>query len=215
MQTVRLSFQDIEARVGRVQLAVMGTVREDLPQGIETLFLLGPHESGFWKYFTSSCEYKDGAAHPMDRWSSRVIGALAEDLGGQAFFPFEGPPYQPFCKWAQMSGRAHVSPVGLLVHDAAGLMISFRGAIGFSYGIETPKAGPNPCNTCEKMPCLTACPIDAFGKAEYDVEGCRSDLDRSGNDCLARGCAVRRACPVSQGYGREEAQSAFHMEAFR
>ena len=35
------------------------------------------------------------------------------------------------------------------------------------------------------------------------------------NDCMSKGCAVRRACPVSQSYGRMEDQSAFHMRAFK
>ncbi|HCQ65926.1 MAG TPA: ferredoxin, partial [Rhodobacteraceae bacterium] len=28
------------------------------------------------------------------------------------------------------------------------------------------------------------------------------------------GCVVRRACPVSAGFGRSEDQSGFHMRAF-
>ncbi|MEL7254739.1 MAG: ferredoxin [Pseudomonadota bacterium] len=214
MVTVRLSVKDIELRAARAQLSVMGTVTEDLPQGIRTLFLLGPQEPGFWPVFSTSAEYGDGADDPLDRWSSRVIGTLADDLGGRAFFPFGGPPHQPFFKWAQLSGRAHGSPVGLLVHDTAGLMVSYRGAIGFSYAISTPKPNPNPCITCEMQACLTACPVGALKGADYDVPACKADLDRPGNDCMARGCAVRRACPVSQSYARDEAQSAFHMEAF-
>lgn len=214
MQAVRLSFKDIELRVERAQLSVMGSVTSDLPEGIKTLFLLGPLEPGFWPLFSASAEYQDGAPDPMDRWSSRVIGTLAEDLGGSAYFPFGPPPYQPFFKWAQLSGRAHLSPVGLLVHDNAGLMVSFRGAIGFSYAISTPKAGPSPCDMCFDQPCRTACPVNALKGATYDVPSCKSDLERAENTCLSRGCAVRRACPVSQDYARDEAQSAFHMKAF-
>lgn len=214
MVTMRLSFKDIALCASRAQLSVMGTVTQDLPDGIKTLFLLGPLEPGFWPVFSTSAEYRDGADDPMDRWSSRVIGSLAADLGGEAFFPFGPPPYQPFFTWAQLSGRAHPSPVGLLVHDDAGLMVSYRGAVGFSYAISTPKPGPNPCDICPDQPCLTACPVGALKGDFYDVPACKADLDRSENTCLSRGCAVRRACPVSQGYGRDEAQSAFHMKAF-
>ena len=215
MQTVRLSFKDIELRASRAQLCVMGAVNEELPTGMESLFLLGPLEPGFWPTFTASPEYLEGHGDPLDRWSSRVVGALAHDLGGEAFFPFGPPPYQPFFKWAQLSGRAHQSPVGLLVHDEAGLMVSYRGAVGFSYEISTPKAGPSPCDHCSDQPCLTACPVGALMGDMYDVPGCKSDLTRPGNDCLNRGCAVRRACPVSREYGRDEAQSSFHMKAFQ
>ena len=188
---------------------------DSLPSGIATLILLGPLEPGFWPRFTATPEYGDGRPDPLDRWSSRVIGALAAQLGAQAFFPFGRPPWQPFTGWARDSGRAHVSPVGLLVHDSAGLMISYRGALGFAHAIDLPPPAPNPCTTCRDRPCLTACPVDALSPQGYDVAACKADLERTGNDCLTRGCAVRRACPVSRTHGRVESQSAFHMRAFQ
>ncbi|MEQ8920433.1 MAG: ferredoxin [Roseovarius sp.] len=193
----------------------MGVVQDDLPEGVASLVLLGPLEPGFWPAFTASPEYRDGASHPLDRWSHRVITGMAEALNATPFFPFGGPPYQPFIAWAKASGRAHSSPVGLLVHDTAGLMISYRGALGFARHIDAPAPPPSPCERCETRPCLTACPVDAFASGSYDVAACKADLDRPGNDCMTRGCAVRRACPVSRGHGRLEAQSAFHMRAFR
>ncbi|KRS19904.1 ferredoxin [Roseovarius indicus] len=206
---------DIETVAGAEHLAVMGVVQDDLPEGVATLVLLGPLEPGFWPAFTASPEYRDDTPHPLDRWSLRVITGMAERLGATPFFPFGGPPYQPFIAWAKASGRAHSSPVGLLVHDTAGLMISYRGALGFAERIEAPAPPPNPCETCQTRPCLTACPVDAFASGSYDVAACKTDLDRPGNDCMTRGCAVRRACPVSRNYGRLEAQSSFHMRAFK
>lgn len=185
------------------------------PEAVRTLVLLGPKEPGFWALFTCSAEYLDPAPDPLDRWSERVIGDLARDLRAQALFPFGGPPFQPFIKWAHRTGRAHQSPVGLLVHDEAGLMISYRGALGFDSVLDVPEPAPSPCLTCTEKPCLTACPVDAFGRGVYDVAGCKADLERPGNDCLSRGCLVRRVCPASRAYGREEAQSAFHMRAFK
>ncbi|MEO3416723.1 ferredoxin [Roseovarius sp. CAU 1744] len=186
------------------------------PEGIRTLVLLGPQEPGFWAHFIASTEYRDGAPDSLDRWSERVIGALADSLGLSAFYPFGGPPYQPFISWARQSGRAHVSPVGLLVHDIAGLMVSYRGALGLRERLVLPEPPPNPCLACKPQPCRNACPVAALKPgAAYDVQACKTDLDNPANDCMARGCATRRACPVSQSYGRVEAQSAFHMEAFR
>lgn len=210
-----MTLAGIEAAVEAQQLAVMGLVQEGVPEGVGTLVLLGPREPGFWVHFTSSEEYRDGAPDPLDRWSARVIGELAGTLGARAFFPFGGPPYQPFIQWARASGRAHGSPVGLLVHDTAGMMVSYRGALGFAARLDGPEPGPSPCLTCADQPCRTACPADAFASGAYDVAACKADLDRHGNDCMARGCAVRRACPVSRAYGRVEAQSAFHMRAFK
>ena len=50
--------------------------------------------------FARSAEFQDGSPHPLDRWSRRVISALAEAVGGRALFPFEGPPHLPFQRWA-------------------------------------------------------------------------------------------------------------------
>lgn len=210
-----MRLTDIETVAEAEHLAVMGVVQDDLPEGVATLVLLGPLEPGFWPAFTASPEYRDDTPHPLDRWSLRVITGMAERLGATPFFPFGGPPYQPFIAWAKASGRAHSSPVGLLVHDTAGLMISYRGALGFAERIEAPAPPPNPCETCQTRPCLTACPVDAFASGSYDVAACKADLERPGNDCMTRGCAVRRACPVSRDYGRLEAQSSFHMRAFK
>ena len=210
-----MRLNDIETVAGAEHLAVMGVVQDDLPEGVATLVLLGPLEPGFWPAFTASPEYRDDTPHPLDRWSLRVITGMAERLDATPFFPFGGPPYQPFIAWAKASGQAHSSPVGLLVHDTAGLMISYRGALGFAERIEAPAPPPNPCETCQTRPCLTACPVDAFASGSYDVAACKADLERPGNDCMTRGCAVRRACPVSRDYGRLEAQSSFHMRAFK
>jgi len=210
-----MTLSRISAAAAGAQLAVFGTLSDGVPEGVATLVLLGPLEPGFWPTFTASAEYADGRADPLDRWSARVIGTLAEELGAKAFFPFGGPPHQPFVQWALASGRAHLSPVGLLVHDAAGLMVSYRGALGFARPVRAPAPPPSPCLTCRERPCETACPVAAFSTGRYDVAACKADLDRAGNNCMSRGCAVRRACPVSRRHARQEAQSAFHMRAFR
>ncbi|MEM9319845.1 MAG: ferredoxin [Pseudomonadota bacterium] len=184
------------------------------PPGTGTLILLGPAEPGFWDRFTASPEFSDGAADPLDRWSTRIISAIAAEFGAQALFPFGGPPYQPFIAWAKRSGRAWQSPVTLLVHDTAGLMVSYRGALALRERLSLP-LGPNrPCDTCS-APCLTACPAGALGGAGYDLDTCHRFLDtRHGSECLGKGCAVRRSCPISQSYGREPVQSAYHMGIF-
>ncbi|MEJ6478058.1 MAG: ferredoxin [Octadecabacter sp.] len=193
----------------------MGGFHPALEENIgQTILLFGPQQPDFWPTFTASPEYTDGATDPLDRWSTRVITALAADLGAQVLFPFGGPPFQPFIAWAKRTGRAWQSPVGLLIHDTAGLMVSYRGALVFTQHIALPATGNSPCTTCP-APCRTACPVGALTPDGYDVAGCKAHITTpAGNDCIGSGCAVRRACPVSQSYGRDPAQSEFHMRAF-
>lgn len=211
-----MTLTEIETRANSVALSIFGAQHPADLGGIGTLILLGPREPGFWAAFTDSPEYRDGAPDPLDRWSKRVIGALAGDIGGSAFFPSDGPPYPPFFRWALDSGRAWQSPVRLLVHDTAGLFASYRGAIGLAERLDLPAAPTAaPCDTCTDKPCLSACPAGALTGDGYDVPACKSFLEtEAGRDCLTGGCLVRRACPVSQRYGRLKQQSAFHMRAF-
>lgn len=198
-------------------LAILGGFHprpgDQAPEGCGTLLLLGPQGTAFWPHFRRSPEARDGARDPLDRWSRRVIGTLAGGVGGRAVFPFDGPPWLPFQAWARRSGHAWDSPVGLLVHETAGLLVSYRGAVALPQRLALPAPGRNPCATCP-APCRDACPVDALGTGGYDVPACRACLDsRPGRECLTRGCAARRACPGGAG-AQPDAQSAFHMAAF-
>lgn len=209
---------EIDARLEAHHLEVLGGFHpgpgDGAPEGCRTLLMLGPREPGFWDHVTAEPEFADGKPDPLDRWSRRVIGRLACDLGAKALFPFGGPPWRPFIGWAQKTGRAQVSPVTLLVHDRAGLMVSYRGALALREHIDLPPAPPAPCAGCARA-CETACPVGALGATGYDVAACHAFLDtEEGRDCLDRGCRVRRACPVSERYGRRPEQSAFHMRSF-
>lgn len=207
----------LEAALAPHLLEVLGGFNPDpgapgLPAGTRALVLLGPREPGFWAHLTAQPEW-DGAPDPVDRWSRRAIDAIARELGATPLYPFGGPPWHPFFEWALRSGRAWQSPVRLLVHDRQGLMVSFRGALALASHLELPR-GTNPCTGCP-APCLTACPAGALGQGGYDLAACHAFLDTpAGQQCMQGGCLVRRACPVSQRYGRTAAQSAYHMRQF-
>ncbi|MFZ1467777.1 MAG: ferredoxin [Paracoccaceae bacterium] len=211
-----LTLADLRQKLAAQHLEILGGFAPDpvevgLPPGTGTVIMLGPLESGFWPHLTAQPEW--GGPDPVDRWSRRLIGQLACDLGAAALFPFGGPPYQPFYNWALRTGRCWPSPVRLLVHDTQGLLVSFRGALALREVLEVPQ-GQSPCKTCIAKPCLTACPADALGAGGYDVPACHAWLDSMGADCLNGGCMVRRACPVSVGYARMPEQSAYHMGQF-
>ncbi len=182
------------------------------PAGTRTLLMIGPKEPGFWPHLQAQPEWN--GPDPVDRWSRRVIGRVACDLGAKALFPFGGPPYQPFYSWALRTGRVWDSPIKLLVHATQGLMVSFRGALALPQTIPLPPPAIQPCAACAK-PCLTACPAGALTGAGYDVPLCHAHLSQpAGTDCMTRGCLVRSTCPAGAGYARMPSQSAYHMRQF-
>ncbi|WP_255723095.1 ferredoxin [Thalassobius sp. Cn5-15] len=210
-----ISWSDIEDAASGRHLVIMGALYPNDLAGVETLILLGPKEPGFWPQFVHTAEYGDGLPDPMDRWSTRMITDLATQFDGQAFYPFGGPPYQPFYQWALATGRAWPSPINLLVHDTAGLLVSYRGALGLPQRLEIPKKVPLcPCDSCADQPCRSTCPVGAFDSGIYDVSACKAHISSAAGKVCMRGCLARRACPISARYPRNADHSAFHMEAF-
>lgn len=214
-----MTYADLQSAAQARSLTVLGgfhpTQADGAPCGAKTILMLGPDEPRFWPQFTRSPEYNDGHPNAMDRWSTRIVEGWADDLGATAVFPFGAPPYQPFFSWALRTGRIHASPIRLLVHDHAGLMVSFRGALALPEQLDLLPAPPNPCLSCADQPCRTACPVDAFEGDGYDVPACKSHILGADTEaCRTTGCAARRACPISQKLGRVPAQSEFHMKSF-
>ena len=213
-----MTFTRIQTCVAETGLGVVGAfhpqAEDGAPDGVETLVLLGPSGPQMWQAFRSGAEHSDGEPHPLDRWSSRVIGALARDLGAQPLFPFGGPPWQPFQKWAVRGEGAVGSPVSMQATLGRGLWTSYRGALGFSNKIDLPEtSNASPCVGCE-APCLTACPVDAFVEGAYDVPTCTHHL-RSDADLPCRtGCLVRKACPYGAAIELPAEQRTFHIDAF-
>jgi len=142
---------------GLVSLGIAdATTIDPCPPGVSAVVLLGLASDG-WERFEASPEAGDTIAEPLDRWSERVIGDLAQDLGAQAYFPFGGPPYHPFLRWAAATGEVWPSPLGMSIHAEHGLWVSFRGALGFA-GFDRPKraAQQRPCDKCSDragLPC--------------------------------------------------------------
>lgn len=202
--------EPLEQALQQHGLMAMGMLHD----GDATILLIGCGPE-FWPLFIASREYLDAAPDPVDRWSRRVLSDLAVRFDAKARYPFGGPPHEPFVAWALAGGECHSSPVGMLVHPVAGLMISFRGALVLAGRRALRARRPSPCTGCAQ-PCTSACPVGALRPGlPYDVAGCRAHIaSAAGAECLQNGCLARRACPVSQSFPRDPAQSALHMAAF-
>ncbi len=213
MRKQTINLKDIDnrlAKCGLQQLGIFNPAEDDENlDGIASVVLVGPAEPQFWPIFSKSAEFNDSCENPLDRWSVRVINEIASELDATSYFPFMGPPFLPFYRWALKTGEAFRSPVGLLVHQKMGLFVSFRGALGFSQQLASlHQSHPSPCESCVK-PCVTACPVDALSATGYRYIACKKTIRANDFDCMD-GCWTRKACPVGQ-HNRLPIQSRFHM----
>ena len=123
-----ITLGEIASRLAPEGLASRGALHLEVGElslppisAARTLILVGFVGAAGWPAFESSPERRDGGADPLDRWTRRVVGALAEVCGGAALYPFGCPPYHPFQSWARRADTVHVSPLGLLIHPKFGL----------------------------------------------------------------------------------------------
>lgn len=223
----RPALERIDALVARAGLRLRGGFHptpDDAVPGLGdgrqagTLLLAGSVGGSVWPTFGASPEMADGKPDPLDRWTARVLGAIAGEIGAAALFPFGGPPYHPFQRWAMRAELVAPSPIGILIHPDYGLWHAYRGALALAEKMILPprRQGPAPCETCAGRPCLTACPVRAFGDGGYDLRACVEHLDGpAGASCFSSACQARRACPIGPAYAYRANQSEFHMRAFR
>lgn len=221
-----VTLATIEAAARAVGLAPRGAFNCHAEDGVpaqpdgrqsRTLILIGNLGGSLWSSFQGAAESGDGHPHPLDRWSERVIGALAAAAGGLALFPSGGPPYLPFQRWAQRAEPVTPSPLGMLIHPDYGLWHAYRGALALAEALPVPprQARPSPCESCADKPCLSNCPVAAFTADGYDVTACAGHVAApAGADCLDLGCRARRACPVGREYHYPAPQARLHMAAF-
>ncbi len=203
--------------VPRGALVIEKGERSGALTGIRTIALAGMAGCDGWGAFATSPEAHDGLNHPLDRFTRRVIEALARDLGALALFPFGGPPYRPFQQWARRAEPVHPSPIGVLIHPRYGLWHSYRGALAFREALEVPEptALASPCDSCRERSCLKACPVGSFSATGYDVVACAGHLESAaGADCMSAGCRARRACPFGAEHAYGPEQTDFTMRAF-
>jgi hypothetical protein len=216
METIR----KLQSRLDPLGLTVFGAFHpapdDCVPGHPGTLVLVGNAGPALWRAFAGT---RPDGADPLDRWIGARLTALADDSGATALFPFGGPPFLPFQRWAQRASAARPSPLGILIHPDFGLWHAYRGALAFTDRLDLPPPDtrPSPCETCADQPCLVTCPVGAFAaRTGYDVPACAGHLaTAAGADCNDLGCRARRACPAGRAHTYAPAQAAFHMAAFR
>lgn len=182
-----------------------------------TVILIGNVGSELWD--RSGAEIAAlGDPDPLDRWTRNVIEPVATALGGRALYPFGGPPYWPFQRWAERAEGVRQSPIGIQIHPEFGLWHAYRSAILLPGTMTPPRREQgHPCDACADRPCLSHCPVNAFSPAGYEVDRCVTHVVAVQNDsgsCSDVGCLARLACPVGAAWRYRSEHARFHMRAF-
>ncbi len=118
-----------------------------------TVVLVGNVGSSIWPVFSDQGLASD-AENPLDRWAEKVLTEAAAGFGAEARFPFGGPPYLPFQRWAMRADEVFPSPIGPLIHPDYGLWHAYRGALLFAARLALPPRTrrDHPCETCADKP---------------------------------------------------------------
>ncbi len=223
-----MDYRQIESALAAVGLLARGgfhpAAGDGAPEGAATLVLVGNAGPAMWRAFAAATPPAEiaGGGHPLDAWTRRVLDDVAGRLDARAVYPFDGPPYPPFQRWALKAGGVFQSPIGPLIDPEYGLWHAYRGALAFAARLALPAVAraDSPCDGCADKPCLSACPVGAFAAetsapARYDVPACVAHVtSAAGTDCLGGGCLARRACPVGRDYAHAPEQARFHMRKF-
>ncbi len=185
--------------------------------------MIGNVGQSLWPIFKRSSEFQNAVTNPLDTYSRRVMAFIADELGGQAVSPSDGPPYYPFQQWAVQAEGLRASPLGVLIHPQYGLWHAYRGALLFNVApsvIEVLTRAQasrqqisHPCDSCQEKPCLDVCPIDAFG-GSYQFKSCATYVLQKDNACHQMGCQARLACPIGKNHRYNTTQQRFHLHHF-
>ncbi len=213
----RLADLGLRTRNGFVLVQELDQALLDQMPAARALVLIGNVGSEMWR--------RSGAGivaapppDPLDRWTREVIAPIADAFCGKALFPFDGPPYWLFQRWAMRAEAVAPSPLGILMHPEYGLWHAYRAAILLSVELEFAPPGRNhPCDTCAGKPCLANCPVGAFTGAGYEVDHCVGHVAATKSEagaCFRRGCLARLACPIGAAWRYAPDHAQFHMRAF-
>jgi hypothetical protein len=180
-----------------------------------TVILVGSVGPALWECVRGSPEWQ--GPDPIDRYTTRTIGSLATRLGCEALFPFGGPPWHPFQRWARRTEPGlQPSPLGILIHPEHGLWQAYRAALLWRETVTQPDRAPapGPCTSCRDRSCLASCPAGAVSAQGYDIGSCRAYLAAHDTALCWQGCLARRACPVGAAWRPSPEQAEHHMRCF-
>lgn len=180
--------------------------------------IVGSGGPAFFDHFAgASPEARDGAPHPLDRFTKRVADAAAAaalsalGVAHAVYFPFDGAqPLIPFQRLGRAAGLGGPGPLGLQIHPAFGPWWAYRALIVVDRALPSRPPIGDGCAGCD-APCVGACPAHAVARTGFSVAACHAR--RLTAEACRLSCAARIACVRGPEHRYTDAQLAFHMAA--
>jgi ferredoxin len=212
-----LGGADFDAACAQVPLPLR--LAQLLP-GASATVILGSGGPTFFEHFERSPEAGDGAPHPLDRFTARVVAVLAAGtlpalgIAHALYYPFVGHgPLIPFQRLGRAAGLGAPGPLGLQIHPEFGPWWAYRALLVVASRDALALAGDAPADGCAgcSAPCVTACPAGAVSRDGFAIPACHAR--RLAAEPCRLSCDARIACIRGPAYRYSERQLAFHMRA--
>lgn len=187
-----------------------------LLEGAAGALVVGGGGRPFFDGFSVAPEARDGARHPLDRYTARVVAAaVAGALAGTGVryavaHPFDADPVIPFQRLGRAAGLGGPGPLALQIHPVFGPWWAYRALIAVDRKLPPAEPPGDACAGCP-APCVAACPGRAVARSGFDIRACHAH--RLATVACHDSCAARLACIRGPEHRYSDAQLAFHMRA--
>jgi epoxyqueuosine reductase QueG len=186
--------------------------------GARSAVVVGSGGGAFFDRFAASApEARDGAPHPLDRYTRRVVEAAAaaalapRGVAYALYYPFDGAlPLIPFQRLGRAAGLGGPGPLGLQIHPVYGPWWAYRALVVVDRAFPAAPPPGDGCAGCD-APCVAACPAGAVARAGFAVAACHAR--RLTAEPCRLSCAARIACVRGPEHRYRDEELAFHMAA--
>ncbi|MCP5099403.1 MAG: hypothetical protein GY943_27935 [Chloroflexi bacterium] len=183
-------------------------------QSYNRLLLLGHGGTTLWHSMTTT-DWE--MANPIDHYSIKISQTFITKhlLNKQAVRLYPLTEFIiPLQQLGEHAGWCHSSPLGLGISPKFGVWYAYRTAylINAPLPIITATRQASPCNSCERKPCLTACPAKALHPYNpINISACAAHRLRPHSSCVNQ-CLSRLACPIAPEHQYSIEQISYHYE---
>ncbi len=177
----------------------------------ERLVLLGMGGPGLWEWMNVQGLSEP---NPFDEISRRTVVEVSERFWGdrnpKILYP--GEALIPLQQVGRFAGWSVPSPLGLDISPVYGPWFAFRAAFLTRSPLPLMDILPaaSPCDTCQDMPCIQACPVGAVQREEaLDRERCLKRRFADEGGCGIQ-CYSRLGCPIGIKWRYSQRQLHYH-----